>query len=406
MPKGRGKEYQGSDETSFEPPEEPTGYEAGQEESQKIENIIARRRKPEPTPTPAPEPTPEPVARPPRKPLGTGEPIYLYISTGLGQYTLVDRQFNSRVEAHQYAETNFPKTKTKIMSETEVKGYLEKLARRQAKTEAVKEYAKEKVTATGRGLKQAAVEMARPAVPEVRRYAGGFLRASEGVARQAGFTRQQMEPEIRRAWGVSPGPYAQEPTEDETIAMEGTPISDSILKPDRSISWTLVNYNGKIYTLSRSGSPSVPIVKAYAGRSVYDENMKRYQPARPAYQQPTRQPYQPPQQPRPPYQPQQQQRRFTIQQPRSTFHFAPPSDRPFQPLRMQAKPVFGRTQVRQQPQQSQHFNLGGLHMARPHFVGGRPRQQPRQQPQPQTQQQTKPRKKRHKKSRSKGRSKK
>jgi len=339
MPKGRGKEYQGLDETSFEPPEESTGYEAGPEESQKIEDIIARRRKPEPTP--APEPTPEPAVRPSRKPLGTGEPIYLYISTGLGQYTLVDRQFDSRIEANQYAETNFPKTKTKIMSETEVKGYLEKLARRQAKTEAVKEYAKEKVTATGRGLKQAAVEMARPTIPEVRRYAGGFLKASEGVARQAGFTRQQMEPEIRRAWGVSPGPYAQQPPPEQ----QQLPIQ---------------------------------------------------QPARPAYQQPIRQPYQPPRQSRPPYQPQRQQHRFTIQQPRSTFHFAPPSDRPFQPLRMQAKPVFGRTQVRQQPQQSQHFNLGGLHMARPHFVGGRQHQQP-QQPQ-----QSQPRKKRHKKSRSKG----
>ena len=138
MPKGRGKEYQNSDEAVYDVPgsekdiegdiedyekdeelaervEEPLGYEAGEEEREKMESIISRRQR-EPVPEPAPEPT---------KRFAAGEPIYLYIQTSLGTYQVVDRTFDSRVEASRFAEENYKGTPYKTMNEADIKKYME-----------------------------------------------------------------------------------------------------------------------------------------------------------------------------------------------------------------------------------------------------------------------------------------
>ena len=47
------------------------------------------------------------------------EPILLYIRTGVGTYSVVDRPFDSRVAASHFAEENFPGEKYKIYTQSE-----------------------------------------------------------------------------------------------------------------------------------------------------------------------------------------------------------------------------------------------------------------------------------------------
>jgi len=171
------------------------GYYAGEEESQKIEDIIARRGEPEESVEEDREDYEEDVKQAKRvkepRPLGTGEPIYLYIKTGTGVYTVVDTVFPSRIEARQFAEENFPGQKYKVMNDKDIADYMEKLQKRQQSIDETIESARE----VGRKVKGGA-----------QRVAGGFLEASRDVAHSQGMTREVMQPRIERAWGVQPKP--------------------------------------------------------------------------------------------------------------------------------------------------------------------------------------------------------
>lgn len=227
MPFGRGKKYQGSDESTFDMPgseqdlakdvgdyaedvamaEGEPYYETKEVESA-VEKAIEKRK--------------------PKRRLGTGEKIYLYIHTGFGTAQLVNQVFNSRIEADQYAEANFPGSKYQTMSESEVADYVAKQQYRQEQKEAIKESAKE----VGRKAKKGVVrtagrfgegletgirevvkqpertrprlrrEAVRPLGRQVGRYTGGFFEASRDQAARVGMTREQMQPEIQRAWGI------------------------------------------------------------------------------------------------------------------------------------------------------------------------------------------------------------
>ena len=210
---------------------EDKGYEAGEEEGQKIEEIIARRRQErEPEFEGEPEESleedredyeedvelAERVKAPePKRKLGTGEPIYLYIRTGIGTYTVVDRPFDSHIEARQYADENFKGTKYKTMSETDIKNYLEKLEKKREKIQ----QAKEKVVEGAKKI------VKRDVKPRIKRYAQAGLEASYDVAQAQGMTRPQMEPRIRESWGVEErAPVKQPPPPEPKIRQPSKPV--------------------------------------------------------------------------------------------------------------------------------------------------------------------------------------
>jgi len=222
MPKGKGKGATGSDEAVFDNPY-ATEYDVpgatkdeAENEMDKIEDEREAAREEgymspefeaaldravdkqkarveqaeppmaEPEYVPEPEPAPAPIARP-----KAGEPVYLYLKTGLGTYTIVDQTFPSKAEAKQFAEANFPNEKLKIMTQKDIDTYM---AKQQARAEKVEETV-ESAKRVGRQVKTGA-----------KRVAGGFVRASEDVAYQKGMHRAKMEPRIRQAWGVQPYP--------------------------------------------------------------------------------------------------------------------------------------------------------------------------------------------------------
>jgi len=239
---------------------EGEGYMAGPEESQQIEDIIERRRQERETAEDIAEDEADYAkdvekARveeaPPQRPMGTGEPIYLYIKTGLGTFTVVERVFGSRIEAGQFAEQNFPDKAYKTMSEAEIKVYIQaqedkqvkRTERKERRTERVekvkgklKEGAEKVEKGFGKGLEKAIHGVTREPAPRIRRataparapvrqprvrrpgvseYAGqatgAFLEASRDVAGTHGMTRETMEPEIRQAWGVEGRPRQRAP---------------------------------------------------------------------------------------------------------------------------------------------------------------------------------------------------
>jgi len=153
------------------------GYEAGEEEAEKIEDILARHQREENAID-----YEEDVEHAERvkEPLPPSEPIYLYIKTGTGTYTVVDTIFNSRQEANQFAKENFPGQKYKVMNEQDIENYMAKLQRRQ--------------------------ETVDRALGGAKKVAGGVLEASKNVASKYGMTKQKMQPRIERMWGAQPGP--------------------------------------------------------------------------------------------------------------------------------------------------------------------------------------------------------
>ena len=234
----------------YEPAREEQEYMAESADKEKIESIIERKRLERSAEEDIAEDEAdyaEDVARArkeeaPARPLGTGEPIYLYIKTGLGTYTVVEKVFGSRIEAGQFAEQNFPDKAYKTMSEAEIKLYMQaqedKQARRAERVEKVKGKLKEGAEKVekgfGKGLEKAihGVTREEPSQPRIRRapapaprprvrrpgvseYAGqatgAFLEASRGVARSNRMTRETMEPEIRQAWGVEERPQQRAP---------------------------------------------------------------------------------------------------------------------------------------------------------------------------------------------------
>ena len=196
---------------------EDKGYEAGEEESKKIEEILARRRE-EPEFEGEPEESIEEdiedyaedvdlaqKVETPRSRFKAEEPILLYIRTGVGTYTVVDKQFGSRVEATRFAEENYKGTKYKVMALSEAVAEGQKQQARMEKIQQAKEKAKEKIVGGAKRIAQVEVK------PRVKRYAQAGLEASYDVARAQGMTRPQMEPRIREAWGVEERRAVQRP---------------------------------------------------------------------------------------------------------------------------------------------------------------------------------------------------
>jgi len=211
-------------------PEEEKPYYETEEVESAIDKAISKHKKKketveaEPIAEPYPEPEPMPNAPEPKprvRSFGTGENIYLYVKTGLTSYTLVDKTFPSRIEAGQYAESNFPNKKYKTLTQTELKAYMEKQAKRQQQIESTKESAKE----LGRKTKRGGSQIAR-----------GFLRASEDQAQKYGMTRRTMEPEIRSGWGVPrrPEPAYREPEPEYDVYEEPAPRPQPRPEPRRA----------------------------------------------------------------------------------------------------------------------------------------------------------------------------
>jgi len=309
---------------------EDKGYEAGPEESQKIEDIIARRGEPEESIEEDVEDYAEDVELAqkvetprPEKRFKAEEPILLYIRTGIGTYTVVDNQFGSRVEATRFAEENYPGSKYKVMTVSQAVAEGEKQQKRMEKIQQAKEKAREKLA----GAKQRITTATKREVqPRVKRYARAGLEASYDVARSHGMTRPQMEPEIRQAWGVE----------------QRAPIRE----PERA-------------------------------------------PPQPAYQQ--RMGFRPPQRPRGGINiPQQPRMRLNIPQGGGVFRsrrLAPDSpESPFAPRPIRTSPAFAKTGIKPvRPYRAPGIRAGGLHKAEMHMItsrgistGRRPPPQPEQ----------------------------
>lgn len=110
-------------------------------------------------------------------------PHYLYVKTGVGTYTVVDRVFGSKSEAEAFAKEQFPKTKYKTMNEIEIKNYMQRQAE------------KEKIIGEMKGAG--------------KKIGTAFMSASRDVARGQGMTRETMQPRIEKLWGVQRQPQAQ-----------------------------------------------------------------------------------------------------------------------------------------------------------------------------------------------------
>jgi len=355
MPKGRGKEYQSeSDEAVYEPydvpgseadfesdyeeamedrehaEEEEPAYYGSEETGSAIDRAIEKQKQKqrERVEVVPPEEEPVPESTPSK---GYDESIFLYINTGIGKYTLVDHPFDSKAEAAKYAKEIYPDTKYKAMTETEVKAYMEKMAKRAERVEKVKEGAIKAGEATaeagryvGRGLKRIATPVGR---------------ASMGVARSQGMTREQMQPRIERAWGVPP--YEEQPRGRPPI------------------------YREKYPPHTKYGAPSKPIrtpnFEPARAPPSYEQEIRRTQEEERAY----RESYRP---------------RFNFGQPqqrRTGFHIPAgggvfggrvqvPERGPYEQER--------RGPVPRTPFKPMRFNFGGgMHMARPHWVGRQPR---------------------------------
>jgi len=216
MPKGLKRGAQGSDEVEFDMPgsskdleedledrfeddihteevERPY-YETPETEAVIDKALSQRIKKKQPPPE-------EPVKSKPR------EPIYLYIKTGLGEYTLVEQPFNTKTEAKEYAAEVYPDTKTKIMTQAQLDAYVKKMKKKALTKEEIKEDIKQGAKALGRG-----------AQIQTGRVGKGFLEASRDVAASKRFTREYIEPEVRHAWGVDqkpPVPQRQEPQPEQ-----------------------------------------------------------------------------------------------------------------------------------------------------------------------------------------------
>jgi len=360
MPKGEGKGAKGSDEVVYEPYDVPgsekdfeSDYEEAMEdrehaaeverpyyESEAVESAIEKAvekqkgKQRDRVEIVSPEEE-EPV---PSK--GTRENVFLYINTGIGQYTLVDHPFDSKAEATKYAKEVYPDTKYKAMTETEVKAYMAKLEKRAERVEKVKEGAKkagadvaEAGRYVGRGLKRMATPVGR---------------ASMDVARSHGMTREQMEPRIKQAWGVPP--YEEQPRGRPPISRPKYPPTNKYGRPMQPL--------------------RAPDFEPAKPPESYEREIQRRQEEEQAYRESYRQP-----------RIQQQPRsRFRIQAPpqrRTGFHIPPgggvfgsriqpPKKGPFEQTRRGPAP--------KPPFKSMKFDFsGGMHMARPHWVGGQPR---------------------------------
>ena len=171
-------EYKSEEEyTKWEPlDEEPLDYsEVNMFEEDETEEDETKKEKPK---------------EKPKRKLGTGEKIYLYISSGPGVMSLAEPTFDSRIEAGQWAEENYPGAPYQTMSQSEVQDYVAKMQRRQEQLEKAKETVKTGAKKVGRGLVTAGK---------------AFTHASHDVARESKMTRPQIERRMERTMRPSAG---------------------------------------------------------------------------------------------------------------------------------------------------------------------------------------------------------
>jgi len=128
--------------------------------------------------------------------LGTGEPILLYINTGVGRYELVDRTFDSRIEADQYAQENYGDTPTKILSQSQALAESKKQEARAEKIAKIKERGIAGAKALGRGAVAGAKVVGRESVAALKRgveKAGEYSEHRQERVEKAEERRELME---------------------------------------------------------------------------------------------------------------------------------------------------------------------------------------------------------------------
>ena len=272
-----------------------------------------------------PEPEPEPAPKPKKK-LGTGEKIYLYISSSPGVYSLAEQTFDSRIEAGQWAEENYGDTPYQTMSASEVKVYVAKLQKQQEQMEKAKKKVVSGAKTVGRGLK---------------RVGGGMAKASEAMAQRHGMTRPQVQRRIQPQSGIN----ISIGSGTGMMPRPGQPLQQQRPEQPRT---------------TRYGRPLQPL---------RTPRSQPYKPPEPFH--PKRMSMQPPQ-------PQRSRFHMPLTEgqpyPQRTKRFNIPAEGPFKSRYRQPseQPFQSRLQPRDSPIKSKKFDFGGgLHIARPHFVGGR-----------------------------------
>ena len=303
------------------------GYEAGEEESKKIEEIIARRGEPIESTEEDQADYAEDVelAKKVEEPrFKAEEPILLYIRTGIGTYTVVNRQFDSRVAARRFAEENYPGEKYKVYTESEAIAEGEKQQKKLEKIQRAKTKVKE----------------------GAKRIVKGAGEASYAVARSQRMTRPQMEPRIRRSWGV------------EQRAPEHQPPGINI----------------------QIGTQQPPVRQPEPEQEEYEEPIESYREER--------RPYRPPQpfkmRPTSRMSPPQRRTRINIPPGGGVFkgrRFVSDSpESPYQRRPIRTTPAFRRTGIRATPPYRGGINVGGMHKASLHMITPRGISTRRRQP--------------------------
>jgi hypothetical protein len=100
-----------------------------------------------------------------KRKLGTGEPVLLYVSTGIGRYELVDKTFDSKIEARQFADENYHGTPIKALTQSEAVAEAKK---QQARAERLTK-AKERIISGAKATVSGAKIVGRGSVAAVRR---------------------------------------------------------------------------------------------------------------------------------------------------------------------------------------------------------------------------------------------
>ena len=127
-------------------------------------------------------PEPEPQPQPQKRKLGTGEPVLLYIEFSPRTYELFGQTFDSRIEASQYAEKEYPGAKYKVLTESEALKEAEKIEKRRQQVQHAKEIVKGGAQAGVAGL---------------AKVGKGVLEAAYHEAKKEGLTKEQYDAKAR-----------------------------------------------------------------------------------------------------------------------------------------------------------------------------------------------------------------
>ena len=118
----------------------------------------------------------------PKRKLGTGEPVLLYIEFSPHTYELFGQTFDSKIEASQYAEKEYPGSKYKVLTESEALKEAEKIERRHQQVQHAKEIVK---------------GGAKAGIAGVAKVGKAVLESAYQEARKEGLTREQYEAKSR-----------------------------------------------------------------------------------------------------------------------------------------------------------------------------------------------------------------